>query len=342
MRFLVVSSPHGFTTRDVWKRVMAGLQANGQEVVPFDLLTRWAAFDMLLNLAYKAKRMVPEPFQSNLLSYEPIVGSALWHECDAAIIVSPQYFPVPIAQVLRKAGVRTIAYFTECPYEDGLFAPVQAQHFDHVLVSDRYSVGLFESFTDSVLYMPHSYDPVIHYRNGDERDRRVVWVGTAYGSRRDFLKAVDWKGVDLDLYGIWHGANKRSRWAKFLRGEIVENEAVAELYRHSGMSFSIHRVQRYWGMDWTIDDGEAYSAGPRTYELAACGCFQISDFRQEVVDLFGDSIPIYNSPAEFGALMRRAVADPVWRDDLARQQWEAVQGHDCSVTMRRLLERVAA
>jgi hypothetical protein len=341
MRFLVISSPHGYTTRDVWKRVLVGLEANGQEVYPFDLLTRWTAYDIMLDLARKAKINLPEPFQSNLLAYEPIFGAAHFHEVDAVIVVSPQYFPVPIADLLRKSGIKTIAYFTECPYEDFLIAPVQAAHFDLTIVNDRYSLGLYESFCDNVMYLPHSYDPAIHYPGAEQNDGKVVWVGTVYGSRRAFLQAVDWQGIDLQMWGIWNRLPSRSRLRPHVRGDLLENEAVADLYRRAAMSFNIHRSQRYVDVDWTIDDGEAYSAGPRAFELAGCGCFQISDFRQEVVDIFGDTVPIYQTPAEFERLMRRALDDPTWREEVAKQQHQAVQGHDCAARMATLLERVA-
>ena len=341
MRFLVISSPHGFSTRDVWKRVLLGLQANGAEAYPFDLLPRWRAFDLMLDLARKAKVVMPEPFKSNLLAYEPIFGAAHYHEVDAVIVVSPQYFPVPIADLLSKSGIKTIGYFTECPYEDTLIAPVQAAHFDYVMVNDRYSLGLYESFCDNVMYLPHSYDPVIHYPAPNPAEgERVVWVGSAYGSRRQFLHAVNWRGIDLEMYGLWNAMPSRWSLRPYVRDGAIENETAAELYRQAAMSFSIHRSQRYIDMDWTIDEGEAYSASPRTFELAACGCFQISDFRQEVEDIFGDTVPIYQTPAEFGRLMRRALDDPVWREEVAKKQHQAIQGHDCASRMATLLERV--
>ena len=341
MKFLVISSPHGYTTRDVWKRVLAGLAANGADIFPFDLLPRWNAYDRMIDLARKAKVDLPEPFRSNLLAYEPIFGAAHFHEVDAVIVISPQYFPVPIADLLRKSGIKTIAYFTECPYEDMLVGPVQAGHFDYVVVNDRYSVGLYESFCDEVMYLPHSYDPALHYWNGGKKEEKVVWVGTAYGSRRDFLHAVDWRGINPEFYGIWNAMPSRWNLRPYVHDQLMENEDVAELYRHSAMSFGIHRSQRYVEVDWVIDEDEAYSAGPRTFELAACGCFQISDFRQEIADIFGDTIPIYQSPAEFGRLMRRAFNDPVWREEMAQRQNQAVQGHDCATHMATLLERVA-
>ena len=343
MKFLVISSPHGYTTRDVWKRVVVGLQANGVDVYPFDLLPRWNAFASMLTLAQKAKIEMHEAFKTNFLAYEPIFGAAHFHKVDTVLVVSPQYFPVPIADLLRKTGIKTIAYMTECPYEDFLIAPVQAQHFDLTIVNDRYSLGLYESFCDNVMYLPHSYDPAIHHtpQNGSQRDEKVAWVGTAYGNRRTFLQAVDWKGIDLNLWGFWSGLPSRSRLRPYVRGSLLENEEVADLYRQSAMSFSIHRAQRFVDADWAIDDGEAYSAGPRTFELAACGCFQISDFRQEVEDIFGDTVPIYQTPADFERLTRRALEDPAWREEVAQQQHEAIQGHDCVNRMATLLERIA-
>ena len=341
MKFLAVSSPHGYTTRDVWKRVLTGLGANGVTVLAFDLMTRFNAFSAMLKLAEKAKMDIPDGFYANLLAYEPIFGAAHFHDVEAVIFVSPQYTPMTIVDMLRKAGKKTIAYFTECPYEDTGLSPLQAAHFDYSFVNDRNSVGLFRSFCDKVFYLPHTFDQNMHYPAASPpNDSRVLFVGTGYKRRMDFLSAVNWKGIDLDLYGIWW-LKKRQKLARYLRGNVVENEDVAELYRSSAVNISIHRSQRYADGIRVIDDGEAYSAGPRTWELAACEAFQVSDHRQEIEDVFGDAVPFYGTPKELEALLRRAIDDPVWRQEQAVKQREAVQGHDCTRTMRTMLEAVA-
>lgn len=341
MKVLAVSSPHGFTTRDVWKRCIAGMEANGIEVKPFDLLTRWQAFETMLALARRNKIALPPAFAASYLAYEPIFGAAHYHDVDAVLVVSPQYMPMPIIDMLRKSGKKTIGYFTECPYEDTLNAPVQAAHFDYVFVNDRNSVELFRSFADNVFYLPHSYDPLLHYDDVvDGHGDNVVFIGTGYKSRVDLFRSIDWDGIDLELYGIWW-MTKRNRLHRYLKGELVENEDTARMYRAAGVGISIHRQMRYVNYDWAIEDGEAYSVGPRTYELAACGTFQVSDHRNELVDIFGDIVPIYTSPEQLGSIVRRAVEDPVWRQDLARKQREAVQGHTCEARMKYLLEQVA-
>jgi spore maturation protein CgeB len=109
----------------------------------------------------------------------------------------------------------------------------------------------------------------------------------------------------------------------------------------SAVNISVHRSQRYADGVRVIDDGEAYSAGPRTWELAACEAFQVSDYRQEIADVFGDAIPFYDTPKELEVLLRRAIDDPVWRQEQAARQREAAQGHDCKQTMRTMLEAVA-
>lgn len=341
MKILCVSSPHGYTTRDVWKRVMSGLKANGVTVVPYDLLPRWSIFDALLGLAEKKQMNLPSGFKGNLLAYEPVTGAALYHEVDAVIIVSPQYFPMPIAQVLRKAGKKVIGYFTECPYEDMLHAPLQAAEFDYAFLNDRYSVDLFRAFNEASFYLPHSYDPELHYDSAEPRDNKVVFIGTGYKGRWEFFNDVDWTGIDLEIRGLWRKQRGGHRLNKYIKGGVTENEDAAAMYRTNGVGLSLHRTQRYVNADWDIDDGEAYSVGPRTYELAACGCFQISDHRKELIDIFGDTVPIYRSPDELGAIVRRATTDPVWRQELAAQQKQAVQGRDCATTMRYMLEQVA-
>jgi spore maturation protein CgeB len=47
-----------------------------------------------------------------------------------------------------------------------------------------------------------------------------------------------------------------------------------------------------------ISEGSAYSVSPRIIEAAACGAFQLSDYRKEIVDVFGESVPTFSSPAE--------------------------------------------
>lgn len=345
-KILVVSSPHAYTTRDVWKRVIAGLDANGAHIQPYDLLPRYSMYEFFMAQARKHNFPLPPSFGVNTLACEPVGMAAPFYDCDTVLIVSPQYFPMSIVDVLRKIGIKTAAYFTEAPYEDTLNAPVQASHFDVVLVNDRNSVGLFKSFCDDTYYLPHSYDPELHHPGGKRNGTasKALFIGTGYPSRCKFLQRIDWAGIDLELHGLWW-LPSRSRLRPFVQGKVMDNEDVAERYRAPdvAVAISMHRNQRYVDDQRSIDLGEAYSVGPRTLELAACGLFQVSDHRDELTDIFGDAVPEYETPRELQALLRRALDEPAWREDLAARQLAAMEDgrHSAKDRMQIVLEAVA-
>lgn len=369
MKVLAVGSPHTASTRDVWKKLVAGLEANGVDVQPFDLLPRVSIFEEMAEMFKLRKLALPEDWTATTMAYEPILGAAIYHDCDTVIVVSPQYFPTQISTLLRKVGIKTAAYFTECPYEDEIHMPLVASTFDYSLVSDLHSVGLFESFCEQVMYVPHSYLPSLHYPPADEdaREDNTIFVGTGYQERVDFLAGVDWP-VPLEVHGgYWKWPKKASKKIKthnattrrtpFTRltetvtlkagsrppaSAVVGPEDCAELYRKSATSFSLHRSQKYWGAEDTIVEGDAYSLGPRNWELAACRTFQVSDYRQELIDVFGDTVPVYETGRELGALLKRAFDDPLWRKELAVEQCERAKPYTSQNVMRPVAEFLAA
>lgn len=63
----------------------------------------------------------------------------------------------------------------------------------------------------------------------------------------------------------------------------LDNIQLAELYRQSKLSINFHRKD---------DTNTAYSVNPRIRESIMCGSLPVTDFRQEVIDMCGDTIPI--------------------------------------------------
>lgn len=359
-KMLVVSSPHGFTTRDVWTKVVNGLRASGVEVVTYDLIWRYQAFDFMFNMAEKRKVEMPEGWAINTLACEPVFGAAWVHNVDAVLVVSPQYFPMTIIDMLRSAGKKTIAYFTECPYEDTIHTPQQAMHFDTCLVNDLNSVDLFRMFCPDTHYVAHCYDPELHYPADGAGYGGISFVGTGYAGRLKFLGKVDWEsfGVPFNIWGQWwHKSRKlkpyfqqnetidivtNGKTTRHVPSGMINNEIAADVYRRSAASFNMHRTQLHGDSLSDIEEGHAYSVGPRAFELAACGTFQASDYRAELADIWGDSVPVYRTPKELEGLLRRAVAEPDWRAAMAARQHEAVQGHDCNTRMAHVRDLVAA
>ncbi len=332
MRFLVVSSPHAFATRDVYDGHVAGLRkVLGEEAVrTYDVIKRFRLFHSWTQMIKDAYGEVPRGVRANVLACEPVLGAAVYYDCDVVIIVSPMYFPMSIIETIRKVGKKVWGIFTECPYEDEFWARTQAPYFDRVFVNDRNSIPRFSVFNPDTHYLPHAYNPDKHYPRWDRPNnhQHVVFVGTDFKSRRDLFRDANWADIDFRLYGNWQEVHEEDTLFPYVRHRLIDNHTTAQLYRGAVVGISWHRQERYWDQDGLIDKGEAYSVGPRSYELAACGLYQISDGeRQELTDIFGESIPTFDSSESLEREVRWALEHPVERQDLARQQHEAVQGH---------------
>ncbi len=379
MKMLVVGSPHSASTRDVWIGVMKGLALNGVQVQSYDLFPRTEFFSSLVeyvrekNVPIQLLKDIPGPL---LLAYEPTFFAAHWFECDAVMFVSPQYLPMEIPDLLRRTGKKVYAWCTENPYEDQIDAPTKAEHFDGVFLNDLYSVPYWQSFNPNSHYIPHSYDPDKHFPSWDRPKHRrfhdwqppenghdhVVYVGSGFGRRQKYLESVDWSGIPLKIFGHWPllrpikdekvrrefgymapADDFESPLIPHVVEKMVENTFTARIYRGAAIGINLHREERWANNDaMMIDSGEAYSMGPRGVELAACGTFQISDPRQEIIDVFGDSVPIHHSPDELGDLIRKYLADPAERRRLAVLQREAIKERTFENNVRRALELAAA
>ena len=77
-----------------------------------------------------------------------------------------------------------------------------------------------------------------------------------------------------------------------------------------------------------IQPGAAYSVGPRAYEIAACGAFQLCDnSRPELKEVFGNSVETYQDADDLGEKMRYYIQHDDERADMAYHSWESMVGH---------------
>ena len=351
MKILTVASPHAVATRDVFFGHLRGLKKvlGDENVQSYDIIKRFNIFSHFTEwLTEHVGVEVPRAMASNMLAAEPVFGAAhcfggqIGNRADVVYLVSPMYFPMTVVEMLKAAGFQVWAYFTECPYEDEFWSRAQAPLFDVCFVSDRQSLPRFRMFNENTHYLPHAYDPDIHYPTEPKNDHdHVTFVGTGFPSRQKFLEETDWADIDLRLYGNWWQVKEDSPIEPFVRRRLIENHTTAQLYRGSKIGISMHRQERFYRTGGMIDPNEAYSIGPRAFELAACGLFQVSDPRPELVDVFGDGVPTFEAPDDLGRLVRHYLKHDDEREALARQNLEAVQGHTFEARARQMLSIAA-
>jgi len=338
VKVLAVGPAAYYSTWDVYEGHVAGLAANGCDVHAFDYGKRLRTWSEFYNWAKRHKKL-GEDFKEKLyiMAGESIYVTARALEADLVWMVAPMHVHSIILRLLHRDGIKTAGYMTECPYEDDVWIE-RAPLFDYCFLCDQNSVERWRERNPRSFYLGHAYDPTRHQPAQTEPEHDVVFIGTGFPARRRFLEAVDWTGIDFRAFGFWKHVPKAAPLRAHLETRIVPNLETIDLYRHSRIGLQLHRIDTYYRKGSCIKPGAAYSLGPRSYELAGCGVFQVSDGeRPELHDVFNGSVPTFGTPAELGALVRYYLANPEERADLAAKQHEAVQPHTFANRMKEAL-----
>lgn len=355
MKILAVSPVPTYATWDVFDGQVQGLRANGAEVERMDYSKIWNMFVDFKEFMEVTGRVAFDTVNSALLAGDRIVMAAITLGVDLVHFVAPMHVSPVTLRVLREyVKIKTSAYFTECPYDDE-WALRLAELFDYCFVCDKTSIIPFKEYNQKTYYIGHAYNPERHRPDGKkEYVSDVTFVGTNFPSRITFMEAVDWSGIDLNLYGIMPvgNASPLSRYVR--RASAIPNDVTLDLYRGARIGLQMHRKDGYdpiaarqgkkfvrGGLQGArpLANLKAHSLGPRSYELAACGVFQVCDEgRAELREVFQDTVPTYRTPDELGALLRQYLDDPVRREEQAKAQHEAIKPYTFEARMRSMLE----
>jgi len=248
------------------------------------------------------------------------------------LIISGMYLSRDAVLSMRRAGLKTALLCSESPYED------EAQQRLAGLVDVVWTTERTSTQRLGAGYLRHAYDPARHHHTVPDIGvpaHDVVFVGTGFEERIDELAAVDWRGVDLGLYGNWSLLGSRAKLRDYVRGGPVSNSMAVELYRRARIGLNLYRTSQTYGRGVEHVAG-AQSLNPRAYELAACGVFQVSDYRAEVPEMFGDSVATF-TPGHLEDVVRAYLLDSPARRYAARQAKEKIASHTFAARAAQLL-----
>lgn len=347
MKLLCVQPGADYATGDVFRGFAAALRDQGHDVGMFNLSTRLDMAGKWLNFQWAEKGKPPEeqPTDADVLwlAGGEVPLRALYHEPDWVIVWSGMYLHPDFFVLLRRAGQRVALVLSESPYDDVKHVQI-APYVDLVCTNERLSLGTLLPVNPNTLYLPHAYNPRVHWplEPGPDVPRHdVVFVGTAFQERIELLEAVDWTGIDLGLYGWWELLREDSPLRPYVKGSVVMNAEAVELYRAAKISLNTYRSSTGFGIDVPrIESTRAESLNPRAYELAAAGCFHLSEYRAELPELFGDAVPTFDGPEQLEALIREYLADGDRRTRAAERARQAVLPHCYAERAERLIGHI--
>ena len=240
---------------------------------------------------------------------------------------------------LKRDGVPTAMWFVEdrevfpywkafAPHYD-LFAVIQKGDFAEQLAA----LGQHDSF-----YLPLAADPSVHRPlelSAVERRKcgsEISFVGAGYPNRRLAFRQLT--GHDLRIWGNdWDG---ETTLAPYLQkgGARIDTEEVVRIFNATTINVNLHSSVRPGVL---VGDGDFVN--PRTFELAACGAFQLVDRRALLPELFAeDELALFSDMPELLHGIAYYLAHPEARAEVAaRGRARVLAEHTYAHRMQTLL-----
>lgn len=308
-RVFLVYPGHSFSTIDVARGWQSALRRAGFEVPQINHHHNIAFYRLACLAAERINPDYKHRFEDILwLTANDVIAKAVeLLPLDLVVIVTGMLIHPKAYEGLRKIGLPIALILTESPYSDHTQGEL-AKMVDITFTNDKASVEYLSQFCPTY-YLPHSWDPERHFPRevSEEFHHDVFFLGTLYDVREKLFKAMDWTGINAHIEGT-----KLKELPDRMQIEgAMKNEEVLLHYCGSKIVLNPHKDRALTLMP--------HSLGPRTYEVAACGAFQlISNNRAETQEVFGDVLPVFDGAAELQELIHYFLGHDDERKERAR------------------------
>ncbi|MCL2102596.1 MAG: glycosyltransferase [Syntrophorhabdaceae bacterium] len=229
--------------------------------------------------------------------------------------------------ILRERGIATAFWFVE-DFRHMEYWRDYAGKYDYFFAIQKggFLDMLREAGASHPAFLPLAASPDVHRtleldaEDLAEFGSEVSFVGAGYHNRRRLFRGL----VDLD-FRIWgNGWDGCPELLPFLQrdGVRVDTEDIVKVFNASRININLHSSTYHEGVN---PDGDFVN--PRTFEIAACGAFQLVDPRSGLSDFFqiGEEIACFDSLADLRAKIAWYLENPEERKAIARRGMLRVQ-----------------
>jgi spore maturation protein CgeB len=250
---------------------------------------------------------------------------------------------LPALEHLRRKRFMTAMWFVENFRHLTYWQQLAAGYdFWFVIQQEPCLAVLKQAGAKEVRYLPMAADPSVHrpleltQTEREEYGSDVSFVGAGYANRRAIFPRLlghDWR---FKLWGNeWDGATDLTSVLQ-RNGARIDTDTCLKVFNGSAVNLNLHS----WA--GTGLDPEGDFVNPRTFELAACGAFQLADRRSLMPDLFSASeVATVSSSDELPGEIARWLREPEQRLAMAAQARQRVLAeHTYAHRMRNLLSQV--
>ncbi|MGW6380724.1 CgeB family protein [Peribacillus butanolivorans] len=225
---------------------------------------------------------------------------------DLVLVLLGDTFPIDQVNAIRARGIKTAVWFTDDPYYTNVTTNI-APYYQYVFTQEISCVSYYQLLgSPQVHYLPLAVNTkFFHYQSEDDSLLiDVCFLGTAWNDRISLFDQIApyLSNKNALIVGPkWNRMLNYHLLSDKIRLEVLSPEESARLINQSKIVINNHRSYD----DNTVFNNNsnkipALSINPRTFEISACGAFQLSDIRQELKRYYeiGKEIETYSSPSE--------------------------------------------
>lgn len=287
-------------------------------------------------------------------SPQSILQEAASFHPDLVLVINALHtFPSDHAQQIaqiREMGIRIAVWFVDDPYFTDDTRQL-SQCYDEVFTHELECVAFYRSIgCQDVHYLPLAANPQLFrpLRTGPEYQFDVCFIGNAFWNRvllfDDLAEFLQDKKV-LIAGGYWERLTRYERLSRFIRKGWIPVEETVSYYNGSKIVINIHRTTSAGQDNRNGLDIPGGSINPRTYEIAACGAFQITDIRSDLTAYYrpGYDMETFRDADELKHKIAYYLEHEEERQRIAwRSLWTTRRDHSYTDRVSRLLETVSS
>lgn len=211
-----------------------------------------------------------------------------------------------MASQVRELGVRTAIWFADDPYFTD-FTPQIAAVYDDVFTHELSCLELYRQMGSTrVHYLPLAAS-ISAYRPAPVEmayHSDICFIGNGFPNRIHFFNRITpylLRRKVVIMGALWDRLDRFTTLSKRIRLDWTPVDETVKYYNGAKIVINLHRgaVDPVYSKNARQIEGR--SINPRTFEIAACGAFQMTDLREDLPLYFvpGSEIVTYASPEEF-------------------------------------------
>lgn len=321
---------------------VSALEQLGHRVTWIDHSLHQASYDVMSGLKEPRHRLTLQSRLADVLGQLTIARIAE-DPPDVMLALAQAPMTLPLLEHLRKKNFLTAMWFVE-NYRHLTYWQQVAGGYDHWFVIQKQACheALRYAGAKQISYLPMAADPAVHRpltlppEEHTALGADVSFVGAGYANRRELLPRLVTKEWTFKLWGNeWDGVASLTGVLQ-RAGARIDTDTCVKVFNGTKVNINLHS----WTGEGLDPDGDFVN--PRTFELAACGAFQIVDERTLLPEVFTrEQIVTAGRPDDLTPHVRQWLCDEAGRKQMADAARERVLAEHTYVhRMRQLLAQI--